>query len=155
MNICSNEKCSKKHYARGLCLIHYYREYRLYHKRDYSKNLRKCTMLHCGKAHHAHGLCHSHYLMDSGKICSVSNCNNTVRAKGLCITHYNNKNIPYRANCKSKECAICGYSNVIHRHHIIPKSKGGNDESNNLIALCPNHHWEVHNNLLKIPQRTT
>ena len=55
-----------------------------------------------------------------------------------------------------KCCAICGYDKYFEIHHIKPinefddDSKIGVDINNvkNLIALCPNHHWEFDNGLL-------
>jgi predicted restriction endonuclease len=38
------------------------------------------------------------------------------------------------------KCLICGYTRFIEICHIIPKQLGGDDDSNNLIPLCPNHH---------------
>lgn len=47
-----------------------------------------------------------------------------------------------RCNC---ECAICGWNeSTCDVHHIIPKSEGGNDENDNLILVCPNHHRILH-----------
>jgi len=34
----------------------------------------------------------------------------------------------------------CGQSKWVHYHHIIPKSKGGKDITENLITLCSAHH---------------
>ncbi|MEN6549440.1 MAG: HNH endonuclease signature motif containing protein [Armatimonadia bacterium] len=45
-------------------------------------------------------------------------------------------------------CALCGFPHFIEVHHIVPRSKGGGDETDNLIPLCPNHHGMVHANLL-------
>jgi len=43
------------------------------------------------------------------------------------------------------ECAICGWNeSTCDVHHIIPKSKGGSDENDNLILVCPNHHRILH-----------
>ena len=47
-----------------------------------------------------------------------------------------------RAN---KGCSICGWNeSTCDIHHIIPKSKGGNNEHNNLIIVCPNCHRIIH-----------
>lgn len=61
----------------------------------------------------------------------------------------------YRKSDKPKECIICGYSiyyEVCHKKAISSFS----DETtiseinslDNLIALCPNHHYELDNSLL-------
>ncbi len=54
-------------------------------------------------------------------------------------------------------CAVCGYSNHIQVSHIVavsefPKTatvRQVNDLSN-LIALCPNHHWEFDHGILDL-----
>lgn len=45
------------------------------------------------------------------------------------------------------ECYFCGFSELTQKHHIIRKSDGGTDEPDNLIILCPNHHYLLHSNL--------
>lgn len=56
-----------------------------------------------------------------------------------------------------KECKVCGYSNYVEVCHI--KSIADFDglslisEINslfNLVYLCPNHHWELDNDVLKL-----
>ena len=46
-------------------------------------------------------------------------------------------------------CANCGW-NIGPRdvHHILPACKGGKNEMDNLITLCPNCHRLAHRNLL-------
>jgi predicted HNH restriction endonuclease len=38
-------------------------------------------------------------------------------------------------------CLICQWPHHAEVHHIVAKAKGGSDEIENLIILCPNHHW--------------
>jgi 5-methylcytosine-specific restriction protein A len=45
-------------------------------------------------------------------------------------------------------CRICGFSVVVHVHHIKPRSEGGTHLIENMITLCPNHHAMVHAGLL-------
>lgn len=60
-------------------------------------------------------------------------------------------------NNPSPKCAICGYDKHVEVAHIKPVS-GFSDEAtmreinsfSNLIGLCPNHHWEFDNGLLKL-----
>ena len=65
--------------------------------------------------------------------------------------------LTYFRSTKVKKCAICGYDKHIEIAHI--KSVAEFDDSvtiaeinsiDNLIALCPNHHWEYDNGLITI-----
>lgn len=47
-----------------------------------------------------------------------------------------------RAN---KSCSICGWNeSTCDIHHIIPLSKGGTNNIDNLIIVCPNCHRVIH-----------
>lgn len=41
-------------------------------------------------------------------------------------------------------CQRCGEKSNIHRHHIIMKADGGNDEPDNIMPLCVSCHMEWH-----------
>jgi predicted restriction endonuclease len=56
-----------------------------------------------------------------------------------------------------KSCAKCGYDRHIEIAHIRPVSSfpdtsiiGEINKIDNLIALCPTHHWEYDHGILKI-----
>lgn len=58
---------------------------------------------------------------------------------------------------KEKKCLICGYTNYVEICHIKSVSDfEGNvlikdiNDIDNLVPLCPNHHWEFDHDLLKI-----
>lgn len=58
-----------------------------------------------------------------------------------------------------KQCAICGYSLHIEICHRKPVSQFSDhaliseiNAFSNLIALCPNHHWELDNGLLLLKE---
>lgn len=38
------------------------------------------------------------------------------------------------------KCELCFYSETVDAHHIIPKYKGGPNEIENLMIVCPNCH---------------
>ena len=42
-------------------------------------------------------------------------------------------------------CCICGRTDNLHHHHIIPRNKNGGNEETNLITLCVKHHAWIHN----------
>ena len=57
----------------------------------------------------------------------------------------------------SPVCRICGYSKHVEIHHIKPVSSFSSDtpisvinQLENLIALCPNCHWEFDHGILKL-----
>jgi hypothetical protein len=55
---------------------------------------------------------------------------------------------PYRAIINTSECKICGFSVLVHVHHIDGDHE--NNNPNNLIALCPNHHATAHAGMLDL-----
>ena len=61
----------------------------------------------------------------------------------------------YARSDRPKKCFVCGYDKTYEVAHI--KAVADFDDNaliseindiNNLVALCPNHHWEYDNNLL-------
>ena len=42
-------------------------------------------------------------------------------------------------------CVLCGTTENLHHHHVIPKVKGGTDDEDNFITLCEKHHHMIHN----------
>lgn len=60
--------------------------------------------------------------------------------------------IVYMNSDKPKKCAICGYDKHFEVVHIKSVSSFSDDtliseinDIENLVALCPNHHWEYDN----------
>jgi len=61
-----------------------------------------------------------------------------------------------------KKCFFCGYDKTIEIAHIKSVSSFTKDSlirdinsPNNIIALCPNHHWEFDHGLIKLINQTT
>lgn len=55
------------------------------------------------------------------------------------------------------KCAVCGYSNHVEVAHIKAVSEFDDNTTikeinsiDNIIGLCPNHHWEYDNGILKL-----
>ncbi len=125
--------------------------------------IKKC--INCGelKEHHAKGLCYSCYKKISWKpkkqICKRCKRELPLHAKGLCAGCYNfvfhsNKtkkdnhekwhSISQELyNKKTKKCCICGFNKIVELHHLDENKKNNNE--NNLVGLCPNHHKMLHN----------
>ena len=58
----------------------------------------------------------------------------------------------YRQSGKKLKCKACGYDKHVVIHHKKSISSHSDDTSiaeinklTNLMCLCPNHHWEIHN----------
>lgn len=65
-------------------------------------------------------------------------------------------NVFMRNNSDAK-CKVCGYNKHIEVAHVKAVSEFSDDtliseinDISNLIGLCPNHHWEYDNGLLKL-----
>ena len=63
----------------------------------------------------------------------------------------------YRDFYPSPKCAICGYNKHVEVAHIKAVSEFDNNTTireinsiDNLIGLCPNHHWEYDNGILNL-----
>ncbi len=63
----------------------------------------------------------------------------------------------YSTSNKPKYCKVCGYSKHYEVHHIKPIHSFEENSTlqivnhiDNLVALCPTHHWEVDNNIIDI-----
>ena len=37
-------------------------------------------------------------------------------------------------------CVLCGTTEKLHHHHVIPKVQGGTNDEDNFITLCFDHH---------------
>lgn len=62
--------------------------------------------------------------------------------KNCKYTHWYDAIIKFRKRNQPRE--------LFERHHILPKSFGGTDDSNNIIALTPREHFVCHKLLVKM-----
>ena len=108
------------------------------------------------------GVCHNCYRKfiwkRKKKVCKRCKKEKIIHAKGLCggcyqtIFHlqYNkDRNYEKRHNISAEEykkltrrCVICGFDKIVELHHLDGNRK--NNNRNNLIGLCPNHHKMFH-----------
>ena len=63
----------------------------------------------------------------------------------------------YNSSGGEKKCKVCGYDKHVEVCHIKSVSSFGDDDLitdinsfDNLIGLCPNHHWEFDNGYIEI-----
>lgn len=63
----------------------------------------------------------------------------------------------FNKHTTKKECLVCGYSNHVEVCHIKSVSAFSDDDIirdinsvENLVGLCPNHHWEFDNGKIDI-----
>lgn len=63
---------------------------------------------------------------------------------------YNHNIIDNLKKLYQYRCQICGYSSkeygtsIVEAHHLLPFSVTQNNDSDNIIILCPNHHRLIH-----------
>lgn len=41
-------------------------------------------------------------------------------------------------------CALCGSTEGLEHHHVIPRASGGTDDETNLLTVCHTHHGLIH-----------
>lgn len=63
-----------------------------------------------------------------------------------------------RAQGKCEWCHEPGFAMAdgrvfLETHHVVPLADGGRDTPDNVVALCPNHHREVHHGVRKTEMR--
>jgi len=51
-----------------------------------------------------------------------------------------------------QDCMIkgCNYNRTYNVHRLLPGKEGGKYAIGNMFAICPNHHAEVHANLITL-----
>ena len=85
----------------------------------------------------------------------VTQCN--LLQEQLIILRYKVYEEVSAKNNGEKKCKVCGYKNHVEVCHIKSVSSFGDNDLiteinsfNNLIGLCPNHHWEFDNGHVKL-----
>lgn len=93
-----------------------------------------------------------HYLTDKTLLEAIGNRKDSNRYTGI---RANARRI-YYCSAKPKCCMVCGYDKHFEICHIkdiadfAPETKISEiNNIENLVALCPNHHWEFDEGLLK------
>jgi hypothetical protein len=94
------------------------------------------------------------------KTITVEECLKTSKNYKPCNTYQsirNNAKAVMKWNNIEKKCNICGYNKHVEVCHImaittfsINTTLDIVNSNSNLIYLCPNHHWELDNGILKL-----
>ena len=45
-----------------------------------------------------------------------------------------------------RECCLCGRTNRLELHHVLPRGRGGDDVRSNLVWLCAEQHGRITSN---------
>ncbi len=117
----------------------------------------------CGKEkiHCAKGLCYTCYkrIGTPRVVCIICKKQRPHKAKGMCgpcymktlyydkikesnIKRYHNISLA-EWKAITKMCIICEFDKIVELHHLGRDKK--NNQIDNLIGLCPNHHKMLHN----------
>jgi len=103
-----------------------------YKKLIWKPKLKECKRCKRILTHHAKGLCPGCYN-------TVFNLENT-RTHNIKRWH----NISQELYTKlTKKCYICNFETIVELHHLDGKRENNNED--NMIGLCPNHHKMIHN----------
>jgi len=127
-------------------------------KRNSDNYCKVCNKV-CSSSHS--GFCRKHWIEDTNKK------RGALTKRQLTMEHYSSSNKYQlirnhakdflKINNIKKECSICKYSAHVEACHIKSIESFSDDtlvleinSLNNLIYLCPNHHWELDNDVLKL-----
>lgn len=74
----------------------------------------------------------------------------TRRARTISVNPVFNRTVTkFAKNIFGDICMVCGWRETSNDLcHIIPWKKGGNNYSNNILILCPNHHRKMDRSLI-------
>jgi hypothetical protein len=103
--VCAVDGCERKHYGKGLCRAHYWRQVRTGSPgpaeiTTHTPRHATCTVPGCGKPHQARGYCPTHYSRwrrtgdahpttpPTPRHCGIPRCEQRHYRRGLCRTHY-------------------------------------------------------------------
>lgn len=122
-NVCGKEKESG---LRGKCKK----------CREDSKNINKKVCCYC-KSNYIGALC------DNNNCVAIDYCKKDALFRGAYL-NAQERGRSIKAQIIGVRCELCGYDKILQYHHVIFRENGGSDNLSNIIALCPNHHMEVH-----------
>ena len=109
------------------------------------------------QAFKAYNFCFTHAVSGNGYRSSKTEINLSLSSQlvifGCWIMSKSNSHVGSKLRKQVKEsqghqCAMCQIKEdgflTLQIHHVVPICKGGTNEVDNLIALCPNDHCRIH-----------
>lgn len=108
-------------------------------------------------------ICRTKFFVIRSRVAKGATCSKVCgrMAQAQAMKGINRKRNPDRTDWRKEakerdgyKCRMCGFSEIIHTHHIHPKRSGGKHELSNLITLCPNHHAMVHAKMISDQELT-
>ena len=72
-------------------------------------------------------------------------CSNSVGGTAKALKHHPDEKAHYKTVLRrhhKHQCIVCGFDKIIDAHHV--DMDHNNNDPNNLVPLCPNHHRLVH-----------
>ena len=127
---------------------------KLGYKNDCSSNVKDAIESRCSKLGVELNVDETDFLLEKTKGDLFNDRKNWQSARS---SIQKNARKTYFENTKEPKCAICGYLKHVEVAHIKAVSEFDNNATikeinslSNLIGLCPNHHWEYDNGMLKI-----
>jgi hypothetical protein len=107
----------------------------------------------CERVAQARGCCSTHYRQyctgevfrlakwRTTTVCAEKGCERSSHAKGLCSLHYDRRFSAKSITRAGVPCRVCGETRGTQRCHVKPRRSGGTSGDDNIIPLCPTHHW--------------
>ena len=83
-------------------------------------------------------------LADLAKIAPISGVDVELVSAGVREKPLRGKNVREKVLNRDRACIVCGSTEKLHRHHLIPRAKGGSDTPRNQVLLCRDCHRKLH-----------
>lgn len=83
-------------------------------------------------------------LEDLAKIAPIGGVDAELFSVGINLPALEGRNAREKVLKRDGACVLCGSTERLQRHHIIPRPKGGTDTPRNQIALCRECHRKLH-----------
>lgn len=83
-------------------------------------------------------------LADLAKVAPISGVDIELVLAGVKNPALSGNSMREKVLSRDGACVLCGSTKKLHRHHLIPRSKGGTDTPENQVVLCKKCHEKIH-----------